>query len=153
MLKIGEKHLFVHDSNGQTHEMHPLCVLDFFVCENQQRKGYGRKIYDFMLSMENTRPELLAIDRPSVKSVNFLKKHYNLRNPIPQVNNFVVFDGFFQNKNFVPKRNPRLGLTNLDNRKNDAGSADSAFNRNDLPMIDVSEFKLKVRRWAIHFLK
>ena len=39
MLKVGEKKLFVYDSQGQNHEMTPLCVLDFFVCENQQKSN------------------------------------------------------------------------------------------------------------------
>lgn len=86
MLKVGEKKLFVYDSRGQNHEMSPLCVLDFYVCEEQQRKGYGKSLFDMMLVMENARPEHIAIDRPSEKSIRFLKKHYNLKNPIPQVN-------------------------------------------------------------------
>jgi alpha-tubulin N-acetyltransferase 1 len=49
LLKIGKKTLFVHDQNGHHHEMLPLCVLDFFTA--QQRKGYGRKIFDFMLKV------------------------------------------------------------------------------------------------------
>ena len=85
MLKVGEKKLFIYDNQGQNHEMSPLCVLDFYVCEQQQRKGYGKSIFDMMLHMENARSEHIAIDRPSEKSVRFLKKHYNLKNPIPQV--------------------------------------------------------------------
>ena len=41
MLKVGEKNLFVYDIQGQNHEMRPLCVLDFYIHEKQQRKGYG----------------------------------------------------------------------------------------------------------------
>ncbi|KAK3730000.1 hypothetical protein QZH41_000954 [Actinostola sp. cb2023] len=39
--------------------------------------------------------EQLAIDKPSHKFLSFMKKHYNLEKPIPQVNNFVVYAGFF----------------------------------------------------------
>lgn len=74
--------------------MNSLCVLDFYVCDNQQRKGYGRRLFDFMLQMENIRPEHLAIDSPSEKSIRFLRRHYDLKNPIYQVNNFVVYSGF-----------------------------------------------------------
>ena len=98
LLKVGEKNLFIHDYLGRTHEMFPLCVLDFFVSETEQRKGYGKRLFDFMLRMQNTIPEHLAIDKPSEKSIRFLRKHYNLKNPIGQVNNFVVFDGFFDNR-------------------------------------------------------
>jgi alpha-tubulin N-acetyltransferase 1 len=98
LLKVGEKNLFIHDYLGRTHEMSPLCVLDFFVSETEQRKGYGKQLFDCMLRMQNVLPEHLAIDKPSEKSIRFLRKHYNLKNPIGQVNNFVVFDGFFDNR-------------------------------------------------------
>lgn len=37
----------------------------------------------------------MAIDRPSDKFLGFLNKHYGLANPVKQMNNYVVFDGFF----------------------------------------------------------
>jgi hypothetical protein len=40
----------------------------------------------------------LAIDTPSKKSLQFLGKHYNLTKPISQSNNFVVYDGFFEDR-------------------------------------------------------
>lgn len=52
----------------------------------------------FSFQEEGIQPVKLAIDRPSEKFLAFLKKHYNLDNPIPQMNNFVVFDGFFPEK-------------------------------------------------------
>lgn len=134
MLKVGEKKLFVYDIQGKNHEMMPLCVLDFFVCENQQRRGYGKCLFDCMLSMENVAsPGHLAIDSPSEKSVRFLKKHYNLINPIPQRNNFVVFNEIFESR-----------LMNNNNRrtnKYDSYSANAAagFYRNDLPSINVNK--------------
>lgn len=89
--------------------MSPLCVLDFYVAEEVQRKGYGKRMFEKMLEMENVNPTHLAIDKPSEKSIRFLRKHYNLKNPIGQVNNFVVFDGFFDNRpttpGFLYKRN------------------------------------------------
>lgn len=36
-------------------------------------------------------PVQLAIDRPSHKFTSFLEKHFGLRNPLHQSNNFVVF--------------------------------------------------------------
>ncbi|CAF0950931.1 unnamed protein product [Brachionus calyciflorus] len=123
MLKVGEKRLFVHDVQGQTHELMPLCVLDFYVYENQQRKGYGLCLFNKMLEMENVSPEHLAIDSPSEKSMRFLKKHYNLKNPINQVNNFVVFSGFFENRPNLHRRN---------NRKFDSAKT---F-KNELPPLD-----------------
>ncbi len=48
-----------------------------------------------MLKHENVIPEKLAYDRPSPKLISFLAKHYDLKDFIPQVNNFVVFKKFF----------------------------------------------------------
>jgi alpha-tubulin N-acetyltransferase 1 len=50
MLKVGEKHLFVYDKQGKNHEMIPLCVLDFYVHEKQQRRGYG-KILEYSINI------------------------------------------------------------------------------------------------------
>ena len=44
---------------------------------------------------QNIAPQHLAVDRPSHKFSSFLAKHYSLTDEIPQVNNFVIFDGFF----------------------------------------------------------
>jgi len=51
LLKVGSKKLFVYDSNGAQHELQPLCVLDFYVHESCQRRGYGRKLFEFMLQV------------------------------------------------------------------------------------------------------
>ncbi|KAK7465998.1 hypothetical protein BaRGS_00037435 [Batillaria attramentaria] len=97
-LKVGRKRLFVYDRHGQQWEMNPLCVLDFYVHESRQRMGCGRRLFDFMLKSENLQPQHFAIDRPSLKFSSFLAKHYGLRAEIPQVNNFVIFEGFFTNR-------------------------------------------------------
>jgi alpha-tubulin N-acetyltransferase 1 len=51
LLKVGEKHLYVHDSHGQVHERTPLCLLDFYVHESKQRAGYGKRLFDIMLEV------------------------------------------------------------------------------------------------------
>jgi hypothetical protein len=51
LLKVGAKHLYVHDSHGQVHERTPLCVLDFYVHESKQRSGYGKRLFDVMLEV------------------------------------------------------------------------------------------------------
>ncbi|CAB1320398.1 unnamed protein product [Coregonus sp. 'balchen'] len=53
------------------------------------------------LPHKNVEPVLMAYDRPSPKFLSFLEKHYCLKNSVPQVNNFVVFDGFFANRSAV----------------------------------------------------
>lgn len=95
LLKMGHKGLYVFDREGEHHQLQPLCVLDFYVHEAMQRMGLGKKIFEHMLKEENIEPVKLAIDRPSEKFLGFLKKHYGLSGAIPQMNNFVVFDGFF----------------------------------------------------------
>ncbi|CAH8605688.1 unnamed protein product [Schistosoma intercalatum] len=94
-LKTGRKRLFVHDKRGVCVECVPLCVLDFYVHEAHQRKGCGKKLFDFMLKYENINPSCLAIDFPSKKMLQFLHKHYQLKNPIFSSNNFVVYSKFF----------------------------------------------------------
>ncbi|XP_030051200.1 alpha-tubulin N-acetyltransferase 1 isoform X2 [Microcaecilia unicolor] len=100
-LKVGCKKLFVLDRHGAHNEMEPLCVLDFYIHEALQRHGYGKELFQYMLQQERLHPSQLAVDRPSEKLLSFLRKHYNLRSTIPQVNNFVVFEGFFQGRNVL----------------------------------------------------
>ena len=49
-----------------------------------------------MLKCEGSRPEKLAYDRPSEKLIGFLRKHFGLAKYVPQNNNFVVFDAYWQ---------------------------------------------------------
>ncbi|XP_036809471.1 alpha-tubulin N-acetyltransferase 1 isoform X4 [Oncorhynchus mykiss] len=97
-LKVGCKKLFLLDQRGAHVETEPLCVLDFFVTEHLQRHGYGLELFSFMLQHKKVEPVMMAYDRPSPKFLSFLEKHYCLKNGVPQVNNFVVFDGFFTNR-------------------------------------------------------
>jgi len=111
LLKIGKKNLFVYDRSGKNHELVPMCVLDFYVHESKQRMGCGKYLFEYMLRHQNVGPQHLAVDRPSDKFLFFLRKHYGLTHIIPQVNNFVVFEGFFDGKvdwNCIPtSRRPR----------------------------------------------
>ncbi|CAB1350507.1 unnamed protein product [Coregonus sp. 'balchen'] len=96
------------DQRGAHVETEPLCVLDFFVTENLQRHGYGLELFSFMLQHKKVEPVLMAYDRPSPKFISFLEKHYCLKNSVPQVNNFVVFDGFFANRSAVREEQKAL---------------------------------------------
>ncbi|XP_061597125.1 alpha-tubulin N-acetyltransferase 1 isoform X4 [Cololabis saira] len=97
-LKVGCKKLFLLDRHGVHVEAEPLCILDFYISENLQRHGYGLELFDFMLKHKNVEPVAMAYDRPSPKFLSFLAKHYCLMENVPQVNNFVVFEGFFLNR-------------------------------------------------------
>ena len=94
-IKVGSKKLFLRDRNFNYHEVNSLCVLDFYVHESTQRRGIGKQLFDFMLKFEKKIPTELAYDRPSDKLLSFLNKYFGLNNFIPQNNNYVVFDEFF----------------------------------------------------------
>ncbi|XP_041081781.1 alpha-tubulin N-acetyltransferase 1 isoform X2 [Polyodon spathula] len=107
-LKVGYKKLFVLDHGGAHNEVEPLCVLDFYVHESLQRHGYGKRLFNHMLENERVEAHLLAYDRPSQKFLSFLRKHYGLAASIPQVNNFVVFDGFFRGRSVLKEEGKGL---------------------------------------------
>lgn len=48
-----------------------------------------------MLEKERAEPRLIAYDRPSPKLFGFLKKHYGLSSHVPQNNNFVIFNAYW----------------------------------------------------------
>lgn len=75
--------------------MKPVCVLDFYVNEKVQRGGFGKTLFDAMLEYEKQHPAKLAYDRPSPKLIGFLSKHFGLKSFVPQNNNYVVFDEYF----------------------------------------------------------
>uniref|UniRef100_A0A9L0IXI0 Alpha-tubulin N-acetyltransferase 1 n=3 Tax=Equus asinus TaxID=9793 RepID=A0A9L0IXI0_EQUAS len=101
-LKVGYKKLFVLDDREAHNEVEPLCILDFYIHESVQRHGHGRELFQYMLQKERVEPHQLAIDRPSQKLLKFLNKHYNLETTVPQVNNFVIFEGFFAHQHRPP---------------------------------------------------
>ncbi|KAM8778914.1 alpha-tubulin N-acetyltransferase 1 isoform 8-T9 [Rhynchonycteris naso] len=108
-LKVGYKKLFVLDDREAHNEVEPLCILDFYIHESLQRHGHGRELFQHMLQKEQVEPHQLAIDRPSQKLLKFLTKHYSLETTVPQVNNFVIFEGFFAHQHppvrkLLPKR-------------------------------------------------
>jgi len=107
LLKVGKKNLFMVDQQGAQNEVYPLCVLDFYVHESRQRSGCGRRLFETMLQRFKTHPRCMAVDRPSPKLLGFLEKHYGLAQNIPQVNNYVIFHGFFNNEEIYSSPGPR----------------------------------------------
>ncbi|XP_078489292.1 uncharacterized protein LOC100180842 [Ciona intestinalis] len=159
-LKIGKKRLFVLDRDGNHNEMNPLCVLDFYVHESQQRKGCGLCLFKHMLHVEGVKASHLAIDRPSHKFISFLKKHFNLWATVPQVNNFVIFDGFFKNRSdTVRNNNSRSEWNNPQFRPLSRAVSDDIIKRNRQSDHTVMSTALKDIRpvsgselYANHFL-
>ncbi|XP_072394386.1 uncharacterized protein [Diabrotica undecimpunctata] len=98
MLKTGNKSLYVFDRDGVHYQVAPPCLLDFYIHESRQRNGLGKQLFEYMLQRENVEPVQMAIDRPSEKLLGFFNKHYQLNEPVKQMNNYVVYDGFFPSK-------------------------------------------------------
>ncbi|KAL3312991.1 Alpha-tubulin N-acetyltransferase 1 [Cichlidogyrus casuarinus] len=95
LLKVGRKNLYLHDTYGNLRHVQPLCVLDFYVHESQQRQGYGLRLFGFMLQDQNVKPHCLAIDRPSSKMISFLKRHYCFSDIELHSNSFGISPKFF----------------------------------------------------------
>lgn len=100
LLKVGTKDLYLFDEVGQTRKVENTpCILDFYIHESRQRTGLGKNMFETMLNEEHWTPLKCSVDRPSEKLLGFLKKHYGLQRTIPQANNFVLYEGFFDDLN------------------------------------------------------
>ncbi|KAL6749678.1 touch receptor neuron protein Mec-17-domain-containing protein [Haematococcus lacustris] len=95
-LKVGTKKLFVRTADSNLQEIQPQCVLDFYVHESCQRQGIGKQLFQAFLSQEQQDPGAVAYDRPSPKLLAFLQRHFGLTEYVPQNNNFVVFQRYWQ---------------------------------------------------------
>lgn len=60
-IKVGTKKLFLYDHNGNQREVSPLCVLDFYVHESKQRKGYGKLLYEHMIHVSSSSTGIVRI--------------------------------------------------------------------------------------------
>lgn len=104
-IKVGYRNLFLWDRNGSQHEMKILCLLDFFTYPACQRKGYGKMMIDKMLADQNKQMRQIPIDKPSPLCLSFMKKHFGLSEYLPQSNNYVVFDQFWESPKLNGKNN------------------------------------------------
>lgn len=84
MLRVALRKLYIRTDEGQMKEIQPLSVLDFYINELFQRRGHGKTLFDEMLKSEgNVHPAKVAYDRPSIKLMGFLAKHFGLRDYLP----------------------------------------------------------------------
>jgi alpha-tubulin N-acetyltransferase 1 len=51
ILKMGWKKLFLYDKAGSRSEALVYCLLDFYIHESKQRKGYGKRLIEYMLQV------------------------------------------------------------------------------------------------------
>jgi phage protein D len=72
---VGVKTLFIMRMGGEHCEISPLCLLDFYIHKGKQRQGLGKQFFDAVLQLEQTEALALAYDKPSKKSLAFLKRH------------------------------------------------------------------------------
>eukprot|EP00898_Chlorokybus_atmophyticus_P008081 jgi/Chlat1/8274/Chrsp78S07696 len=96
LLKVGPKKLFIRTRGQDLKEIDPLCVLDFYVHESQQRLGLGHYLFEHFLQQENVHPASLGYDKPSPKLIGFMAKHYGLKDFVPQMNHFVVYNKYWE---------------------------------------------------------
>ncbi|XP_025410930.1 alpha-tubulin N-acetyltransferase 1-like [Sipha flava] len=95
ILKMGWKKLFLYDKAGSRSEALVYCLLDFYIHESKQRKGYGKRLIEYMLQDIDLEAKHLAIDKPTKKLMQFMWKHFQLSKLVNQGNNFVIFEEFF----------------------------------------------------------
>ncbi|GAV09339.1 hypothetical protein RvY_18898 [Ramazzottius varieornatus] len=98
-LKVARKKLVLKDSAGNEKQYEPLCLLDFFVENEYQRKGHGTKLFTYMLKREHCQAKDMAIDRPSAKCLSFFGHKFDLSDVVRQPSHFVVFSDFFEGPN------------------------------------------------------
>ena len=132
LLKVGHKKLFISGQLGGMTEMCPMCVLDFYVHENCQRQGIGKKLFDYMLRDQGVEPHVLAYDRPSPKLLSFLRKYFDLTSFVPQNNNFVVFNS-----------HPKIAMTSR-GKFEAYGSLESPISRSSIPGKVVANDKISL---------
>ncbi|XP_016996920.2 alpha-tubulin N-acetyltransferase 2 [Drosophila takahashii] len=97
LLKVGTKDLFLFDKQGSCRRADKTpAILDFYVHESRQRRGLGKQLFERMLDEQGWLASKCSVDRPSEKLLAFLGKHYGLVSTIPQGNNFVLYEGFFE---------------------------------------------------------
>lgn len=96
VLKVGLKDLYLFDeqSNLSSHRETPA-ILDFYVHESHQRRGLGKRLFEYMLADQGWSVGKCAVDRPSAMMRTFLAKHYQLVHTVPQANKFVLYKDFF----------------------------------------------------------
>ncbi|EDV46770.2 uncharacterized protein Dere_GG18016 [Drosophila erecta] len=96
LLKVGTKDLFLFDQEGCCRRAKQTpAILDFYVHESRQRCGQGKLLFQRMLEQQGWSASKCSVDRPSKKLLGFMAKHYGLVRTIPQGNNFVLYEGFF----------------------------------------------------------
>lgn len=51
ILKMGWKNLYLYDKTGSRSEAMVYCLMDFYIHDPKQRKGYGKRLVEYMLQV------------------------------------------------------------------------------------------------------
>jgi hypothetical protein len=84
-----------------------------------------------MLIFENSSPEKIAYDRPSEKLLKFLRKYYNLKEYIPQNNNYVIYNDYFLNRKITNRNNLCSNDDNYQDYNNQNINNNDVWNENN----------------------
>ena len=95
LCKIGEKHLYMVDPDGDMKEFDLTCLLDFYIRKSHQRHGFGVSLFKYMLEDQKKSAAEIAYDRPSEKLYPFLAKHFDLQIYTPQPNRYVLYHNYW----------------------------------------------------------
>ncbi|KAH8548067.1 touch receptor neuron protein Mec-17-domain-containing protein [Umbelopsis sp. PMI_123] len=80
--KVGKKRIFhLSKDNNNIEHLTCECLLDFYIIEDYQRRGYGKIVMDAIIETEPNVEAVhdLGIDRPSEACLAFFEKHYSLK--------------------------------------------------------------------------
>jgi hypothetical protein len=75
-----------------------------------QRLGHGKSLFDKVLRFYNLPAYKVGYDCANVKILNFLYKHYSLKNYSKQFNNLIIFNDFFTGRNNDKQMNYNYAL-------------------------------------------
>ncbi|KAL5233707.1 hypothetical protein ACI65C_001117 [Semiaphis heraclei] len=96
ILKMGWKKLCLYNKAvGSCKETMVYCLMDFYVHESRQHKGYGKYLIDYMLQDMHLQAKNLAIENPTKNLLQFMWKHFQLYKLVNQGNYFIVYEDFF----------------------------------------------------------
>lgn len=135
LIKMGWKKLYIYNKRGSRTEAMVFCLLDFYISETRQRRGYGIKLMDHMLKDNNIEARQLAVDQPSKQIMQFLSKHFNLSKLVNQSNNFVVFEEFFE-KDYSNKNDSKNSVRSSGSKSQETFGRQIASKQRD-SMVDI----------------
>ncbi|CAG2177988.1 unnamed protein product, partial [Oppiella nova] len=99
-VRLGARNLWFSDKSNTnlTQFQNCFCILDFYI--RDQRQGLGFVLISSVMRSVSTSAAQFAYDRPTEAMLAFLRKHFGLRQALPQHNHFVIFDDFFTHNNY-----------------------------------------------------